>query len=152
MKDDARFAGPMCSWPEVAAVEGAVAALKVLSTRARCCLATNASASSENDIWRALALVGLDRYIDTVFCFQTLGVAKPARAFFNRIQEVIGLPAAAIVMVGDSYDTDVKGALNAGMRACWYNPLTDETRNEHGVITIHKLEELIDTSQLAKFS
>ena len=85
MKDDKRYAGPMQAWPEVAAVDGALETLQVLSTRARCCLATNAGDSSEKDIWRALARVGLDQYIDIVFCCQALGVAKPARAFFDII-------------------------------------------------------------------
>jgi len=143
MKDDIRFAGPMKAWPEVTAVEGAVETLRVLSTRARCCLATNARDSSEKDIWQALGRVGLDQYIEAVFCFQSLGVIKPERAFFDIIRKKLKLPPAAIAMVGDSYDTDIKGALQAGLRAFWYNPLSDELRNEYGVMTIHTLRELI---------
>jgi len=143
MKDDKRYAGPMQAWPEVAAVDGALETLQVLSTRARCCLATNAGDSSEKDIWRALARVGLDQYIDIVFCCQALGVAKPARAFFDIICKKLKLPPEAIAMVGDSYATDIKGALQAGLRAFWYNPLNHESRNDHGVMTIHALRELI---------
>jgi putative hydrolase of the HAD superfamily len=143
MQDNKRYTGPMRAWPEVAAVDGAVTTLQVLSTRARCFLATNARDSSEEDIWRALARVGLDQYLEAVFCFQSLGVAKPERAFFDIICKKLKLPPEAIAMVGDSYDTDIKGALQAGLRSFWYNPLTDELRNEHGVITIHTLGELI---------
>ena len=143
MKDDQRFAGPMADWPEVTAVDGAVDTLRELSTHARCCLATNARDSSEQDIRRALAQVELDQYIEAVFCFQSLGVIKPDRAFFDLICKKLRLPAEEIAMVGDSYDTDIKGALNAGMRAFWFNPHTDESRSHHGVITIHTLHELL---------
>ncbi len=143
MQDDKRFTGPMQAWPEVTAVEGAVETLRVLSSHTRCCLATNASDSSEEDIWLALARVGLDRYIDSIFCFQSIGIAKPERAFFDIIRKKLKLPPEAIAMIGDSYDTDIKGALQAGLRAFWYNPHTDESRNDHGVTTIHALRELI---------
>ena len=143
MRDDKRFSGPMADWPEVNAVDGAVDTLRFLSTHASCCLATNARDSSEEDIRRALARAALDQYIDSVFCFQSLGVIKPDRAFFDLVCTKLRLPPEKIVMVGDSYDTDIKGALNAGMRAFWYNPHTDESRTDHGVITIHALDELI---------
>jgi len=143
MKDDRRFAGPMHAWPEVTAVDGAVKTLQVLSTRARCCLATNARDSSEEDIWRALARVGLDRHLESVFCFQALGVVKPEPAFFDLVRQNLGLPPQAIAMVGDSFDSDIKGALLAGLRAFWYNPHTDEARDAVGVVTIHALTELI---------
>ncbi len=143
MQDNERYTGPMRTWAEVTAVDGAVTTLRVLSTRARCFLATNARDSSEEDIWRALARVGLDQYLETVFCFQTLGVAKPDPVFFKLVKERLELPPEAIDMVGDSYDTDIKGALQADLRAFWYNPHTDESRKEHCVITIHTLRELI---------
>ena len=143
MQDDLHFSGPMAQWPEVAAVDGAVDTLKFLSIHARCCLATNARDSSEKDIRQALARVELDQYIDWIFCFQSLGFSKPDRAFFDLICQRLRLPPKAIAMVGDSYDTDVKGALNAGLRAIWYNPHTDESRTAHGETTIHALNELI---------
>jgi putative hydrolase of the HAD superfamily len=143
MKDHRRYSGPMKDWPAVTAVDGAAETLRFLSVNARCCLATNARDSSEKDIRRALARVDLDQYLDAIFCSQSLRLAKPDRAFFAKIQKTLELAPEAIAMVGDSYDTDVKGALNAGMRAIWYNPHTDESRTDHGVITIHKLDELI---------
>jgi putative hydrolase of the HAD superfamily len=144
MRDDKRYKGSMCTWPEVFAVEGAVETLRALSIRARCCLATNARDSSEKDIRRALARVGLDRYIETVFCFQRLGVAKPDPVFFEKVGEQLGLPPQAIAMVGDSYDTDIVGALQAGLQAFWYNPQNAGAVADGNVVTIHALQELIE--------
>lgn len=51
-----------------------------------------------------------------------LGVAKPDPAIFAWTQARLGVPAAAIVHVGDSWEADVEGALAAGWRAVWFGP------------------------------
>ncbi len=45
------------------------------------------------------------------------GVEKPSRAFFERVVEVAGCPAAEIAYVGDRLDNDVLPAKAAGMTA-----------------------------------
>jgi FMN phosphatase YigB (HAD superfamily) len=45
------------------------------------------------------------------------GVSKPDPAFFERIQQVSGLPASSIAYVGDRVDNDVVPAARAGMTA-----------------------------------
>lgn len=44
-------------------------------------------------------------------------IGKPEPALFQMACERLGLPAQACVMVGDRPDTDIAGALRAGMRA-----------------------------------
>jgi HAD superfamily hydrolase (TIGR01509 family) len=46
---------------------------------------------------------------------QSWGVSKPHPAFFARVVDELGLPAAEIAYVGDRVDNDVLPALNAGM-------------------------------------
>jgi FMN phosphatase YigB (HAD superfamily) len=49
-----------------------------------------------------------------------MGVAKPAPAFFARILELLGSPAAAdVAYVGDRIDNDILPAIAAGLRAAW---------------------------------
>ena len=45
------------------------------------------------------------------------GVSKPDPAFFDRILQISGLPAASIAYVGDRVDNDVVPAVRAGMTA-----------------------------------
>ena len=47
------------------------------------------------------------------------------------------------IMIGDNFERDIKGAVNAGLQAIWYNPNngTETTKNEKYYI-ISKLEEL----------
>ena len=50
---------------------------------------------------------------------ESLGVAKPAPAFFARALELMQADAADVAYVGDRLDNDVAPALAAGMRAVW---------------------------------
>lgn len=48
---------------------------------------------------------------------EALVVGKPSRAFFDLALADMGLPAAAVVMIGDDIEADVGGAQAAGLRA-----------------------------------
>ena len=48
---------------------------------------------------------------------QAYVVGKPARAFFDNALADLGVTAAAAAMVGDDIESDIGGALNAGLRA-----------------------------------
>jgi putative hydrolase of the HAD superfamily len=45
------------------------------------------------------------------------GALKPQRAPFDRLVELLGVPREAVVHVGDREEIDVRGALDAGLRA-----------------------------------
>lgn len=135
--------GPMYLWEKVAAVPGAIETLAVLHRQAGCYLATNAQDSKEQDVVRALERVGLAEYLAGVFCFDNLGCRKPSAAFFNTMLARIGADARKTVMVGDSLDTDIAGALDAGLHGIWFNPDGREGRLE-GAGEIRSLQELIE--------
>jgi 2-haloalkanoic acid dehalogenase type II len=46
---------------------------------------------------------------------------KPRREMFDRALEVLGLPAAEVLHVGDSLGSDVRGAREAGLPVLWIN-------------------------------
>ena len=114
--------GPMAKWPTVAAVEGALPALSMLSGRFTCLLATNASDSRSHEVRQALARVGLDAQFKAVFTSGELGFRKPDPRFFSAIQSVLGLDPEKILMIGDDYRSDILGARQAGWRGLWFNP------------------------------
>jgi FMN phosphatase YigB (HAD superfamily) len=58
---------------------------------------------------------GLD--VDWAASSSELGVEKPSPAFFERLLEVAGRPAAEVAYVGDRIDNDVAPARAAGMLA-----------------------------------
>ena len=50
-----------------------------------------------------------------------LGALKPEPLAFERMQQKLGLFPGNLVMVGDSWQDDVEGALAAGWTALWVN-------------------------------
>ncbi len=71
---------------------------------------------------RKLAFCKLDSLIDFMVTSEEVGLPKPGRAIFEAALERAGCRASEAVVVGDSWESDVVGARNAGIRAVWYNP------------------------------
>ncbi len=70
---------------------------------------------------------GLGELFDVVFISEEIGAEKPAVEFFNHVMNdlntrVENLKPEEVLMIGDSLTSDIKGANNAGVKACWYNP------------------------------
>jgi HAD superfamily hydrolase (TIGR01509 family) len=64
---------------------------------------------------------GLAADIDAIAISAELGVAKPAVEAFRHAAAMIGLAVSQVAMVGDTPQTDIAGALAAGMAAAiWY--------------------------------
>jgi 2-haloacid dehalogenase len=64
-----------------------------------------------------------------VDCFEVvaisgeLGVAKPDVRFFDAVFNMIGQPKhETVLVIGDSLTSDIQGANNYGLDACWFNP------------------------------
>ena len=57
-----------------------------------------------------------------------VGIAKPDRGIFDLTWERLGCAATEVVHVGDSVESDVQGALNAGVTPVWYNPNGEPNR------------------------
>ena len=138
------FSGPMKDWLRVEAVSGAVDVLSALHVDWTLALATNAADSDEEDIRLALRRVGLELWLEKIYCFKAIGHKKPSPEFFNYILEDLGLSAGQTVMVGDDYVADVLGANRCGLRAVWLNERTDEEHKNKKQRTIHELGALPD--------
>lgn len=134
--------GPMCSWPEVAAMPHAREVLQQLRPDWRLALVTNAMDSSPEQIELALARVSLSGLIDRIYCHSATGHLKPSGAFFEHVLDDLGIPVSLAVMVGDDYEKDILGASRAGIRAIWLNNADDELREGPLIRTITNLREL----------
>lgn len=119
MEDPGVYPGPMARWPVVSAVPGAAETLAALAPRYRLVVATNADESGGGLVLAALARVALDDAFEAVFSSADLGVTKPDTTFYHAMADRLGVPARAIVMVGDNHVNDVAGARAAGLHAVW---------------------------------
>lgn len=66
---------------------------------------------------------GLEPYFNGIFVSEEAGHQKPEKEYFdyviNNSDEKI---RENILVIGDSQSSDILGAKNAGIDACWYNP------------------------------
>ena len=98
---------------------GARELLETLSPRYALYLATNGTPEVQSS---RIGSAGIARYFKGIFISEQLGADKPSRAFFQACFEAIpGFDPAEALMVGDSLTSDIRGAINAGIRSCWYN-------------------------------
>lgn len=72
------------------------------------------------------------------------GAAKPHRIPFDMLREKFNVAPDEILHVGDSLESDVRGALNADMRACWVTTDNHRKFDKDDVIRITHVSELAD--------
>ena len=63
----------------------------------------------------------LEPYFEAVFISGELGIRKPDARIFAAVLERLGVSAEMAVMVGNSLESDIAGALQAGIKAVWMN-------------------------------
>lgn len=95
---------------------------------------------------QALRDNGYGRWFDVMICSFDIGVPKPDPRIFEFALDLLGVRPQEAVMVGDSLEADVKGALGAGMRAV----LIDDGFSVWDGPKILEFEEIIDV--LAKMT
>ena len=71
--------------------------------------------------YKKLAACGLRDYFDTIILSEDAGVNKPSPQYFDYALKVSGADRQTTLMIGDNLNTDVIGALNAGINAMLVN-------------------------------
>jgi putative hydrolase of the HAD superfamily len=99
-------------------VPGALDLLAHLRGRVRLGVVTNNVVREQT---RRMAALGLAPFFDTLVISEAVGVNKPDRRIFQYALDRLGCAAGVSVMVGDSWPTDIAGALRAGLHAVWFN-------------------------------
>lgn len=65
---------------------------------------------------------GLAAYFDNVIISELVGVNKPDKAIFEHALQLAGATKTESLMIGDSLEADIYGALNFGIDAIYFNP------------------------------
>ncbi len=71
--------------------------------------------------YKKLAACGLRDYFDTIILSEDAGANKPSPHYFDYALRVSGAERQTTLMIGDNLNTDVLGALNAGIDAMLVN-------------------------------
>jgi len=69
--------------------------------------------------WEKIESLGFDQQFDAVIVAGDVGIYKPDARVFEMLLERLGMAAEQSLFVGDSYDTDILGAHQAGMYSAW---------------------------------
>lgn len=91
--------------------DDALPALAWLSARFPLIAVTNGNAD--------LRLTGGGEFFRETLSARACGFAKPEPAIFHTAAATLGVPAAELLHVGDDFQLDIVGALNAGLQAAW---------------------------------
>lgn len=117
--------------------------LQALSGKYRLAILTNGLQAVQR---RRLAGSVIGHHFAEIIVSEEIGVAKPAREFFDITWERLGNPSRkAALMIGDGWASDMVGATQYGLDTCWYNP-GRKPRPALGEITreIAALRELVE--------
>ncbi|MGY4829307.1 HAD family hydrolase [Sphaerotilaceae bacterium SBD11-9] len=114
--DDATLAAPafevfFAARQDVVLYDEVLAVLERLSQRFPLMALTNGNADLDR--------IGLARFFRGSVTARNLGVAKPDRRIFHHACEQLGCAPGQVLHIGDDYELDVVGAVNAGLQAVW---------------------------------
>lgn len=84
----------------------------------------------------------LKPYFFEILISEELGVHKPNKRIFEIAQNRVNASHEECVMIGDSFESDVEGALNANWQAIYFNNYRQLDESKKHINTINELSEL----------
>ena len=79
--------------------------------------------------YKKLEACGLRDYFDTIILSEDAGVNKPSPDYFAHALKMSGAHRDSTLMIGDNLQTDIMGALHAGIDALLFNRWATDTKN-----------------------
>lgn len=93
---------------------------------------------------RRLNESGLIKYFEKIFISEEMGTQKPSAAFFDIVFDTLGISPGKALIIGDSYSSDIKGGLTAGVDTCWFNFKNDPCKCDAPTYEIKHFTELLE--------
>ena len=120
---------------------GAAEFVEALSKKAEVYIVTNGIARVQHGRFKDCPLVP---YIRHIFISEEVGAAKPDKAFFDRVAQMIpDFDSKRAIVIGDSLSSDIQGANNASLACIWYNPNAQTASNERIDYTVSEYGEIL---------
>jgi putative hydrolase of the HAD superfamily len=118
--------------------EGCVETLDYLKEKYKLHIITNGFSESQHTKIKGS---GLKPYFETVIISDEHQLIKPEEKIFRLAEALSGAKVDECVMIGDSLESDIAGALNAGWQAIYFN---EDNSHSHSGKSISSLKELKD--------
>lgn len=119
----------------------ALEVLKELKARGyRLFIITNGDAAIQH---KRLAESPITPLIENVFISEEIGHAKPSPLFFEAVERaIVGFDKARALVIGDSESSDMLGAQNAAIDACYFSPSGNDLPD--GIMSKYKIRALTE--------
>lgn len=93
--------------------------------------------------YRKLDACGLRPYFDTIILSEDAGANKPSPLYFDYAFRVSGASRETTIMIGDNLQTDIMGAINAGLHTIFFNRYPDNEKSQVATYTVTSLKEIM---------
>ncbi|MGG1664227.1 HAD family hydrolase [Brevibacillus sp. NRS-1366] len=81
---------------------------------------------------------------ERVFISELIGYHKPDPRIYSTVVEQLGVQSKQVLFVGDTWEADVAGPMDAGFSAVWINPRGKKPTSEHvPLAVIERLDQLL---------
>ena len=117
--------------------EGAIELLEALKSRFRLHVITNGFDKVQQF---KIENSGIKSFFEFVFTAEKVGFKKPHPEIFIQSLKTVNTTAEASIMIGDSFEADILGALNQGMQAIHFNSHNEEVHTKCPIV--YSLAEL----------
>lgn len=95
--------------------------------------------------YEKIRLSGLEDCFAYVILSEEVGVQKPNPLIFEKALKLNNLPPEQVLMIGDSYNSDIQGAINAGIDQLWLTTdITDPRPSTYRITSLIQTLELLD--------
>lgn len=106
-------------WESAEKIPYAEQLLKYLHEKYTVCAASNGGQEQQE---HRLTIAGLIGYIDRVFTSELIGYSKPSKEFFDGcFARLPRIEKSEVMLIGDSLQADISGALDYGLANCWFD-------------------------------
>ena len=127
-------------------IDGAIELLEKLYGRHNLYIITNGIAKTQHG---RIDGTGTGKYFKRLFISTEMGTQKPEKAFFDIVMGEENLDRKRTIVIGDSEKSDIKGALNAGLKNIFISFKGDESPlADYSVSSYDELLEYIDKLDL----
>ena len=99
-------------------IPGAIELLEYLRPKYRMFILSNGFTELQS---RKMATAGIDKYFDDIILSEEIGINKPHPELFEYALKKSNSRLQESIMIGDMFDTDIKGAENIGMHQIFFN-------------------------------
>lgn len=131
---------------ESSLIDNAVEVCKKLSEKHFLYIVTNGISKVQHERFKNCKL---NSYFKDVFVSEDIGYKKPQKEFFNYVFEnIIKTDKSDILLVGDSLTADIRGANNAKIASCWFNP--ENNKNKTDIIPTYEINSLLQLVDLVE--